>query len=789
MGAYLTVPNTEKASSDDANEFMEVGASSMQGWRISQEDAHNCFLDFDVNTSLFSVYDGHGGAEVATYCAERLPAFLKELPAYKSGDFEQALKDAFLGFDRTLLEEEVIEELKRLAEKNPNQDSEVAEDDEEEDIMELCQEGSLPLDQVLEKYKGAAAKFPLLNKLKQDEAGASGSGIAKPLSPFLRGRRNPNAVSNNLDEAANFAGDAGCGPSSSTSSLAVEAVKSSINMPDLGIGDSCVSSSCSKIEARPVNSADSANQKIPSTKSNEAVSVSDTNGMKSADGVADSSSNDVINSQDSEVSLGRKTKVQNGDITSSSSSSTSSPACSGNGEVSSNSIGSKSHERAAAGGTPAVRSKGAVSSGISSSTTSVAAGGSSANAKVRAQGEMDDSSSDDDADFHAEEDNSSTEDGEEDCEPFDDESDEDENEDGEDEETDDDEEGLLDDDDTSFCRNMIEEPGKDSGCTAVVALVSGRDLYVANAGDSRCVVCRNGKAIEMSFDHKPEDEEESDRIQKAGGKVTLDGRVNGGLNLSRAIGDHAYKMNRDIPPEKQMISALPDIRKLIISPADEFMILACDGIWNYMSSDEVVEFVKKRLDEGCVKLSLICEELFDHCLAPNTMGDGTGCDNMTALLIRFKPALQNLSTKISVESEAMPVSSAAAAAAAKKRLAPPLNAEDDISSLDNESSITEGGAAPPAAKKRPASPTRSDENIVSGGAAAPSESSSSSNDDNAGKRLKTENEANVASSKEAVAMQDEDAAMSSVTTSSTESTATLTTVESESTMSTTTSTT
>lgn len=89
---------------------------------------------------------------------------------------------------------------------------------------------------------------------------------------------------------------------------------------------------------------------------------------------------------------------------------------------------------------------------------------------------------------------------------------------------------------------MIEEPGKDSGCTAVVALLNGRDLYVANAGDSRCVVCRNGKAIDMSLDHKPEDEEESARIINAGGRVTLDGRVNGGLNLSRAIGDHAYKM-------------------------------------------------------------------------------------------------------------------------------------------------------------------------------------------------------------------------------------------------------
>lgn len=95
-----------------------------------------------------------------------------------------------------------------------------------------------------------------------------------------------------------------------------------------------------------------------------------------------------------------------------------------------------------------------------------------------------------------------------------------------------------------FCANMIEEPGKDSGCTAVVGLLSGRDLYVANAGDSRCVVCRNGKAIEMSLDHKPEDDEESARIIKAGGRVTLDGRVNGGLNLSRALGDHAYKMVR-----------------------------------------------------------------------------------------------------------------------------------------------------------------------------------------------------------------------------------------------------
>lgn len=58
----------------------------------------------------------------------------------------------------------------------------------------------------------------------------------------------------------------------------------------------------------------------------------------------------------------------------------------------------------------------------------------------------------------------------------------------------------------------------------------------------------------MSFDHKPEDEPERARIVKAGGKVTVDGRVNGGLNLSRAIGDHAYKQNKELNDKEQMIT-------------------------------------------------------------------------------------------------------------------------------------------------------------------------------------------------------------------------------------------
>lgn len=144
----------------------------------------------------------------------------------------------------------------------------------------------------------------------------------------------------------------------------------------------------------------------------------------------------------------------------------------------------------------------------------------------------------------------------------------------------------------------------------IILLVLGNELYVANAGDSRCIICREGKAIDMSIDHKPEDAPELERITKAGGKVSNDGRINGGLNLSRAIGDHSYKQNQDFDAKEQMITALPDVKNLTIDPVkDEFMVLACDGIWNFMSSQDVCDFILPKLTEGRERLSQICEEV------------------------------------------------------------------------------------------------------------------------------------------------------------------------------------
>jgi serine/threonine protein phosphatase PrpC len=61
MGTYLSTPKTDKVSDDGENEDLRFGSSAMQGWRQSMEDAHTAILDVDKDTSIFGVYDGHGG--------------------------------------------------------------------------------------------------------------------------------------------------------------------------------------------------------------------------------------------------------------------------------------------------------------------------------------------------------------------------------------------------------------------------------------------------------------------------------------------------------------------------------------------------------------------------------------------------------------------------------------------------------------------------------------------------------------------------------------------------------
>jgi len=181
--------------------------------------------------------------------------------------------------------------------------------------------------------------------------------------------------------------------------------------------------------------------------------------------------------------------------------------------------------------------------------------------------------------------------------------------------------------------------GYTSGSTAVSALIdlNQNEIFVANVGDSRCIVSRDQTAVELSNDHKPQNPDEYQRIMKAGGFVQ-NGRVNGDLNLSRAIGDKQYKTNAQLPPEEQMITAFPEVKTLKLSPLDEFLVLACDGVWDVKTNQQVVDFVGERIKTG-VPLTTICEQLLDGCLAPDPSGVGT--DNMTVVIIDLKDRNDN----------------------------------------------------------------------------------------------------------------------------------------------------
>ncbi|XP_074039266.1 probable protein phosphatase 2C T23F11.1 isoform X2 [Leptinotarsa decemlineata] len=167
-----------------------------------------------------------------------------------------------------------------------------------------------------------------------------------------------------------------------------------------------------------------------------------------------------------------------------------------------------------------------------------------------------------------------------------------------------------------------------SGTTAITILVKDNKLYCANVGDSRAVVSIKGQAEALSEDHKPSNQGEYDRITAAGGWVDCN-RVNGNLALSRALGDFAFKRNSEKGPEDQIVT---DVVERSITSDWEFIVLACDGIWDVMSNKEVVSYVRENIANG-LEPEEICENLMMHCLAPDCQMAGLGCDNMTVVIV------------------------------------------------------------------------------------------------------------------------------------------------------------
>lgn len=169
-----------------------------------------------------------------------------------------------------------------------------------------------------------------------------------------------------------------------------------------------------------------------------------------------------------------------------------------------------------------------------------------------------------------------------------------------------------------------------SGSTAITALVTPTHVFTANCGDSRSILARKGEVKHSTVDHKPVDKTEIDRILKAGGFVEL-GRVCGNLAVSRALGDYSYKDRPDLGDHEQKITAAADVFNIERHEDDEFLLLACDGIWDVMSNEEAVDFIHDQLKAGTPH-EKIAEAMLDHCLIKGSK------DNMSVVLVFFENA-------------------------------------------------------------------------------------------------------------------------------------------------------
>ncbi|XP_014483072.1 PREDICTED: protein phosphatase 1L [Dinoponera quadriceps] len=192
---------------------------------------------------------------------------------------------------------------------------------------------------------------------------------------------------------------------------------------------------------------------------------------------------------------------------------------------------------------------------------------------------------------------------------------------------------LLTDEILTVDKLLVEAAKKNmdvAGTTALIALLEDNKLIVANVGDSRGIMCDGkGNAIPLSFDHKPQQEREKRRINKAGGLVTFNGvwRVAGILATSRALGDYPLK-------DKKLVIADPDILTFDLDDHKPmFIILASDGLWDTFSNEEAVAFIKERINEPYFGAKSIALQSFYRGSA----------DNITVVVINMKDRKYNAS--------------------------------------------------------------------------------------------------------------------------------------------------
>ena len=172
------------------------------------------------------------------------------------------------------------------------------------------------------------------------------------------------------------------------------------------------------------------------------------------------------------------------------------------------------------------------------------------------------------------------------------------------------------------------------GTTANILLIKNGVIYIANVGDSLSVMYKHKIAYNLNREHQTIIEEEKNRVLKSGANI-IGYRINGMLNLTRAIGDLRFKSNNNLKRHEQSVISLPEITKIEDTEGIDFIILGCDGVWDCVKRQLVCDFVDSQIREHPKKnLSEILKVIFDKCVSP-VWGVVLGTDNMSCIIIQF----------------------------------------------------------------------------------------------------------------------------------------------------------
>merc|ERR1712157_336005 len=196
-----------------------------------------------------------------------------------------------------------------------------------------------------------------------------------------------------------------------------------------------------------------------------------------------------------------------------------------------------------------------------------------------------------------------------------------------------------------------------SGSTAATLIIMGRRLFAANVGDSRVVLCRvGGQCVELTSDHKPSRPDEAARVRAAGGFI-LHKRVMGELAITRAFGDKSFKMGIKAMLEDDgngsstssannamhdgentkdltapLVTAEPEIASMVLSHSDEFLLLACDGLFDVFRSQDAIALARQELIAHRGEPAEVARILSDQAIRVRRSRD-----NVSILIIVLRP--------------------------------------------------------------------------------------------------------------------------------------------------------